>query len=70
MSKYKESDWWKGLKEAEKLTEEGFKREGNLWSLWLFEGCIVAVPCRNTEYRIGMDDYLEHRKANKEIYND
>lgn len=69
MSKYKESDWWRGLKEAEKLTEEGFEREGNLWSLWLSEGYIVTVPCRKTKYRIGMDDYLEHRKLNREIYN-
>ena len=66
-----ESDWWKGLKEAEKLIGEGFSREGNKWSAWTNdESYVVVVPSRKTEYRDGMDDYLEHRALNKEIYND
>lgn len=68
--KREEGGWWKGLKEAEKLIGEGFSREGNKWSLWIDESSVVIAPSRKTEHRDGMDDYIEHRKLNKESYND
>lgn len=74
MSKYKESDWWKGFKEAENLYQNSYIVDDSKssWNQVYFLGETVGhVGFHGAgEYLTGMIDYIEHRKLNKEIYND
>ena len=71
--KREESDWWKGLKEAEDLYLTGFVYEGRDAGCHIFnhpEGESCGHDGMSYSFDRGMLDYIEHRKLNKEIYND
>lgn len=78
MSKYKESDWWRGFKEAERLLQSGYAFDNSCSSTEVFCFTLDIVPFGKISYHstissgflTGMIDYVEHRKLNKEIYND
>ena len=74
MSKYKESSWFRGFKEAENLYQNQYVVDDSksCWNQLYFlsaNGGNIGFHGAG-EYLTGMADYIEHRKLNKEIYND
>ena len=76
--KREESDWWKGFKEAERLQQKGYVFDKGSSNTEMFCFTLDIVPSGrityhgrgNSGFLTGMLDYVEHRKLNKEIYND
>lgn len=66
--------WRKGLLAAEGLYKDGYTYEGkDSVGCHIFkhpEGGTSGYCGLNSEFDHGMLDYVEHRKLNKEIYND
>lgn len=72
--KREDSDWWKAFKCAEELYKDGCTHEGkDDIGCRIFkhaEGGERGYCGFNYQFDHGMLDYIEHRKLNKELYND
>ena len=70
--KYKKSEWFKGLLEAEELYEQGFEFSYKAaWIVWFgSEDHSVGIKCDKSPRCDGVLDYVEYRMENKEIFQE
>lgn len=69
--KYKRSEWFEGLLEAEKLFQDGYVYDRSTSNYLYFQKLpynTIGIPNKGMR-AIGVMDYLNHREEYKNIFN-
>ena len=66
--KYKKSEWFKGLLEAEQLYKEGYRYTCHTGlEVWFSKGDSAIGISGSTLRKVGAVDYVEHYNNNEEL---